>query len=953
MRNGIRHANLARLLTFLASALLCMGVLAPLGARPPLGGEAASADVDPYETNNDMEHAYGPLQPGSYEALIDPQGDRDFYSIDVPARCRDLRITLTGIPESCDYDLWLYDAAGEIITGSSYGDNQDELIDRANPAQGRYYIEVAARRDETYSASDTYLLGISRSDLVTDRVWEKVGPSGMSPPLADYSVAQVEACGQNVAYAVLDPEAPANGKVLKTTDYGESWQVLSLVHPTPGQLFDWTRQISVVNENVVWVGSVHSPAYSVARTGDGGLSWSYSGAPAYMYALEAVSASEAWDGGYYMPHGFIYHTTDGGFSWGEPEFGQDWSAINDIHQHGGDAWAVGTYNYSGRVVHRVYDQGQGKWGWAVVALPSGMPQQLEGCWTLEAEGKCVVWAVGGDTILKSLDGGASWSVYKTPTGAGYLRAVCALNPSTAYVAGDGGTILRTTDGGESWHFMYNVSKENLTSIYAVDADHAWASGDNGTLLRLVRANTRAGTDVTVDLGDGDTITFASVIDPGNTIKTTAPNPTGEEFEHHWCFRGCSDISTTAAYAGTIEVRMSYSLNPGLVEEGVRMLKKTGEGSWEDITASIDTENNVAIGSTDSLSEFVLIYPFPEIKSVTPNWGIRGSALDVDIAGYGFWETSTAKPYLALRRDGQEDIVASDVEVHDLYHVSCRFAPPPDAVLEYWDVYVLNPDDFEDTFNGGFRVMDPMPAPTITSTKPTFAQRGSEDVKVDILGSGFWGAFPTVPTAWLSKTGEPNIVGDFYGALYDPTQVSYVFDLPADACPGSWDVHLRNPDGKEATLPGGFTITSPTPPPTVTSITPSTGAQGSDVEVTDLAGSGFYGTPTVKLRKTGQSDIIATGVTVESSTRITCTLPIPAGAATGAWDVVVKNPDNQQAALAGGFTVTAGGGGNTPPGSNVTVDLGGGKGAEFENVTGSGNTTVTPRSDPSVANFQVL
>ena len=72
----------------------------------------------------------------------------------------------------------------------------------------------------------------------------------------------------------------------------------------------------------------------------------------------------------------------------------------------------------------------------------------------------------------------------------------------------------------------------------------------------------------------------------------------------------------------------------------------------------------------------------------------------------------------------------------------------------------------------------------------------------------------------------------------------------------------------------------------------------------LAGTGFQAGASVKLTKSGQSDIFpATGVALISSTRITCTLNL-VGKALGQWNVVVTNPDAQSATLTNGFTVTA-------------------------------------------------
>jgi hypothetical protein len=58
-----------------------------------------------------------------------------------------------------------------------------------------------------------------------------------------------------------------------------------------------------------------------------------------------------------------------------------------------------------------------------------------------------------------------------------------------------------------------------------------------------------------------------------------------------------------------------------------------------------------------------------------------------------------------------------------------------------------------------------------------------------------------------------------------------------------------------------------------------------VATINISGIGFSSTSTVKLAKSGQSDIIATGISA-NSTQITCTLNL-LGAVTGYWDVVIS------------------------------------------------------------------
>jgi PGF-pre-PGF domain-containing protein len=133
------------------------------------------------------------------------------------------------------------------------------------------------------------------------------------------------------------------------------------------------------------------------------------------------------------------------------------------------------------------------------------------------------------------------------------------------------------------------------------------------------------------------------------------------------------------------------------------------------------------------------------------------------------------------------------------------------------------------------------------------------------------------------------------------QMTCTFDL-TNKVPGIWNVNVTNPDGRQAALLNGFNITNTTPAPTITSITPSSGQNTTSVSITNLAGSGFYGTPTVKLIRFGSGNIVATGVTVVSSNQMTCTFDLT-NKISGTWSVNVVNPDNQATTLPNGFTIT--------------------------------------------------
>jgi hypothetical protein len=118
------------------------------------------------------------------------------------------------------------------------------------------------------------------------------------------------------------------------------------------------------------------------------------------------------------------------------------------------------------------------------------------------------------------------------------------------------------------------------------------------------------------------------------------------------------------------------------------------------------------------------------------------------------------------------------------------------------------------------------------------------------------------------------------------------------------------DGSSVTI----TVQS-APAPTVTAITPSSGPNTGTTSVTNLAGTGFLSGATVKLRRTGQTDIAAADVSVVNSAKITCLLGL-SGKKTGLWDVVVANPDLKSGSLTNGFGITVSG---SLPVVGTTVD----------------------------------
>lgn len=87
-----------------------------------------------------------------------------------------------------------------------------------------------------------------------------------------------------------------------------------------------------------------------------------------------------------------------------------------------------------------------------------------------------------------------------------------------------------------------------------------------------------------------------------------------------------------------------------------------------------------------------------------------------------------------------------------------------------------------------------------------------------------------------------------------------------------------------------------------SITPDSGPNDGTVQITDLQGAYFNTGIVVELWKTGLLSIAASSIDVTSSESLSCAFDLT-GREMGAWDVYVRNPNDDYGFIRGGFTVT--------------------------------------------------
>jgi photosystem II stability/assembly factor-like uncharacterized protein len=227
---------------------------------------------------------------------------------------------------------------------------------------------------------------------------------------------------------------PAEGKIYKTTDGGDTWNLLS-----PGTNANFYG-IDFYDLNLGW--AVTSGVGIVTRTTDGGATWS----PQVVYdhsllEVKFIDALNGWvAGGDNDGNSGIFYSSDGGLTWNQqynPTHNELWSVFTSDQQN---VWAVGEY---GTILH-TSDAGN---TWKYQAEGSG--NILFG---IDAPDTLNVWTTGdwGRVVLHSNDGGFTWVHQDVGDGYGYLYDVSFADELHGAVVGGSGLIYTTTNGGQTW-----------------------------------------------------------------------------------------------------------------------------------------------------------------------------------------------------------------------------------------------------------------------------------------------------------------------------------------------------------------------------------------------------------------------------------------------------------------------------------------------------------------------
>jgi len=282
-----------------------------------------------------------------------------------------------------------------------------------------------------------------------------------------------------------------NGNIVTTWSGGNYWDQTCGSYQNPILL-----DVFFTDNNHGWVAGGFSYPFisNLSHTADGGKSWNQCDVPFHYYkAIHFVNQLEGWvaGGGFYsseFSNNVVIHTMDGGQTWEtqyEGEGSHDFYTFKDIYftdtDHG---WVVGgslNVHPPRNPIFLQTSDGGNTWE-DIVYITENCLNAIT--FSDDMNG----WVVGHETILKTVDGGESWT--EIWEGEHSLKDVFFIDNSHGWVIGDSifeyGTpdvVMYTTDGGDTWGKEF--LDYELNKIYFTDVNTGYITVGNGILLYTI------------------------------------------------------------------------------------------------------------------------------------------------------------------------------------------------------------------------------------------------------------------------------------------------------------------------------------------------------------------------------------------------------------------------------------------------------------------------------------
>ncbi|MEQ8766883.1 MAG: YCF48-related protein [Planctomycetota bacterium] len=517
----------------------------------------------------------------------------------------------------------------------------------------------------------------------------RVSPSGGSrwtkqaPIPTSFSVKSMVALSETELWGAASPFFGAGGELVHSTDGGATWEpVIELGHINAVYFVD--AQHGWVAGNGLW------------HTTDGGETWIQDNNWGTMQDIHFVDTLHGWCSG---NGGIAYYTTNGGLSWTGVSTGGGSTMSSIFFLDQSEGWTV---SISGRIMHTT--DGGSSW-----SLSHDVGDPVANLQTVQFLDSQNGWVVGGDTFLKTTDGGQTWSQTPVPAGTwafgarfrdrnngiavgeygNILRTTNGqtwqterpvgsgmryweaefVSETVAYVGGDNGAIAKSVDGGSSWNMISSGATWTTRAIDWLDGDTAWLAAQGGEIAKTTNGGklwervSVTGFDIYgnlhgVDFADeqfgwavGDNEVFGFVYPDGRISRSTDG---GETWTPQFSQNGIEFFGVTA-----LDAQTALAYGRGTFASSACIRTTNGGQTWHGVTGL-----NVTNGFRDAFflpgSQTGWIVGNDIFKSTDggASWSYQASGNGAQLAGVSFcdaqngWVVGFANQILHTTDGGQ-------------------------------------------------------------------------------------------------------------------------------------------------------------------------------------------------------------------------------------------------------------------------------------------------------------
>jgi photosystem II stability/assembly factor-like uncharacterized protein len=241
--------------------------------------------------------------------------------------------------------------------------------------------------------------------------------------------------------------AGAAATVRKTTNGGATW---TDANPNPGVINGLIYNIEAIDANNAWCTTTPAGTF-IYRTTNGGTNWTQvfaQAAPGFINAIQFIDPNTGFaQGDPVSARWSLWKSTNAGATWDSagiylPQAAAEAGWVNSLLAIGNNIW-FGTNNT------RVYRSTNFGASWTF-GTTTGLLNSYSVHFNNATNG-----LAGGTTIVKSTDGGATYTSVGTVPGTGNINAIEGRDNDFWYIRGTG--IYRSTNAGSNWTQVHTLT----------------------------------------------------------------------------------------------------------------------------------------------------------------------------------------------------------------------------------------------------------------------------------------------------------------------------------------------------------------------------------------------------------------------------------------------------------------------------------------------------------------